>query len=67
MSRIERKESGEVVVVTQKGRFHADAVVITVPLGVLKAENGIVFDPPLPPLVREKERRRGSETGTEME
>ena len=36
-----------VVVVTNQGEFHADRVVITLPLGVLK-KGAIEFDPPLP-------------------
>ncbi|MGX7826330.1 FAD-dependent oxidoreductase [Actinokineospora sp. 24-640] len=39
--------AGSVLVTTDHGRFEADAVLVTVPLGVLKA--GVVrFEPPLP-------------------
>lgn len=45
--RVVRSESG-VTVHTSHGTMHADYVICTVPLGVLKA-NTIVFEPPLPP------------------
>ncbi|VXB06652.1 Putrescine oxidase [Microbacterium sp. 8M] len=46
VNRVERGADG-VRVDTDRGAFTAEQVVVTVPLGVLKA-GGIVFDPPLP-------------------
>lgn len=39
--------NNDVEIITNKNNFYADAVVITVPLGVLK-KNKITFNPPLP-------------------
>jgi monoamine oxidase len=47
-----RTRAGAVAVETASGTLHADAAVVTVPLGVLRA-GGIVFDPPLSPARRD--------------
>ena len=47
VERIVQNESGGVAIYTKHQTYHADAVVVTVPLGVLKA-NMLSFDPPLP-------------------
>lgn len=47
-----------VTVETAQGVFDADRVIVTVPLGVLKAET-IVFDPPLPEAKRQAIQRLG--------
>jgi monoamine oxidase len=39
--------SNDIEIITDKNNFYADAVVVTVPLGVLK-KNRIIFNPPLP-------------------
>lgn len=41
------RQSSAVLVLTQSGEFKADAVIVTVPLGVLKSES-IIFNPALP-------------------
>ncbi|KAI7829358.1 amine oxidase [Gamsiella multidivaricata] len=47
VEKIDYSES-EVKVVTNHGTFHADQVLITLPLGVLKAQSHSLFCPPLP-------------------
>ncbi|MEV4417789.1 FAD-dependent oxidoreductase [Catellatospora sp. NPDC049609] len=48
VTRIETNDCGPVRVVTDRGDFHADRVLVTLPLGVLK-HGSVTFDPPLPP------------------
>ena len=57
VTRIAHNDSG-VTVETAKEIFEADRVIVTVPLGVLKA-NTIVFDPPLPEAKRLAIQRLG--------
>ncbi|KAF9187221.1 hypothetical protein BGZ51_001480 [Haplosporangium sp. Z 767] len=47
VERIEYNEAG-VSVVTDNGVFSADRVLVTLPLGVLKAQSTTLFSPPLP-------------------
>ncbi|WP_158851416.1 FAD-dependent oxidoreductase [Saccharothrix deserti] len=50
--------AGPVRVTTDRGRFEADKVLVTVPLGVLKAE-AVRFEPPLPEAKRSAIARLG--------
>ncbi|MGI4855658.1 MAG: flavin monoamine oxidase family protein [Janthinobacterium lividum] len=51
-------KGGGVRVTTDQGDFTADAVIVTLPLGVLK-HGDVVFDPPLPQAKRDAVRRLG--------
>ena len=44
---------------TDAGVFQADAAIVTVPLGVLKRKDGMVFQPPLPAKKRAAIKRLG--------
>lgn len=44
---------------TDAGVFTADAAIVTVPLGVLKRQDGLVFQPPLPAKKRAAIERLG--------
>jgi polyamine oxidase len=64
VERVERAEGGWQVVADGE-RFRADAVVVTVPLGVLSAGR-ITFDPPLPSGVRTALTRMGTGVVTKV-
>ncbi|MCS5711207.1 FAD-dependent oxidoreductase [Candidatus Berkiella aquae] len=66
VTKITTQENGGIEIETKQGNFHADKVICTMPLGVLKTQAHTLFSPPLSPEKIEAINAMGVHTSTRV-